>query len=138
MANTREPKQPSRRIIATVATSTILYAAPIWAEVLKTATYSRTAHHKQLLHGHGQVNFYLTQMITGHGYFKEYLYMLKHEKNPCCDHCSTASFEDAERAFFICPLYARNRAEAESRAERFLTVDNVINCMLETRGIGMP
>jgi len=32
MANTRGPKQHSRRIIATVVTSTILYAAPIWAD----------------------------------------------------------------------------------------------------------
>ncbi|XP_070855029.1 uncharacterized protein [Drosophila suzukii] len=41
MANTRGPKQHSRRIIATVVTSTILYAAPIWAEAMKTASYSR-------------------------------------------------------------------------------------------------
>ncbi|KAH8299223.1 hypothetical protein KR059_002074, partial [Drosophila kikkawai] len=41
MANTRGPKQHSRRLIATVVTSTILYAAPIWAEAMSTASYSR-------------------------------------------------------------------------------------------------
>ncbi|XP_052858031.1 uncharacterized protein LOC128265851 [Drosophila gunungcola] len=41
MANSRGPKQHSRRIIATVVTSTILYTAPKWAEAMKTATYSR-------------------------------------------------------------------------------------------------
>ncbi|XP_070144861.1 uncharacterized protein [Drosophila kikkawai] len=41
MANNRGPKQHSRRLIATVVTSTILYAAPIWADAMKTVSYSR-------------------------------------------------------------------------------------------------
>jgi len=48
----RGPKQHSIRIIATEVTSTILYAAPIWAEALKSCLQKlRTPHHKQLLHG---------------------------------------------------------------------------------------
>ncbi|XP_041633458.1 uncharacterized protein [Drosophila kikkawai] len=35
MANNRGPKQHSKRLIATVVTSTILYAAPIWAEAMQ-------------------------------------------------------------------------------------------------------
>ncbi|KAH8361318.1 hypothetical protein KR084_003797 [Drosophila pseudotakahashii] len=211
MTNTRGPKQHTRRIIATVATSTILYAASIWAEAMKSATYSRQCKavyrrcalritssfctvseeaalviagtipidllaaerrtgstgsrtqrsntieawqrrwtnadtgrwthrlipslipEKPIRERHGQVDYYLTQMISGHGCFKAYLHWFKHEPSPCCDHCGTASIEDAEHALFICPIYARNRAEAESKTERFLTVDNVINCMLENQ-----
>ncbi|KAH8357853.1 hypothetical protein KR084_002828, partial [Drosophila pseudotakahashii] len=39
---------------------------------------------------HGQVDYYLTQMISGHGCFKAYLHRFKHETSPCCDHCGTA------------------------------------------------
>ncbi|XP_070140008.1 uncharacterized protein [Drosophila kikkawai] len=41
MANTRGPRQHSRRLISTVVTSTLLYAAPIWAEAMLVASYSR-------------------------------------------------------------------------------------------------
>ncbi|KAH8280190.1 hypothetical protein KR054_000771 [Drosophila jambulina] len=41
MANTRSPKQHSRRLISTVVTSTLLYAAPIWANAMLVASYSR-------------------------------------------------------------------------------------------------
>ncbi|XP_070851477.1 uncharacterized protein [Drosophila suzukii] len=52
---------------------------------------------------HGQVDFYLTQMISGHGCFKEYLHRFKHEPNPNCDHCGTGSIEDA-RAIHLPPI----------------------------------
>ncbi|XP_070142107.1 uncharacterized protein [Drosophila kikkawai] len=41
MANTRGPRQHSRRLISTVVTSTLLYAAPIWSEAMLVASYSR-------------------------------------------------------------------------------------------------
>jgi len=74
-----------------------------------------------------------TQMISGHGCFKEYLHRFKHEPNPFCDHCGTGSIEDAEHALFICPLYARNRAEAETITDCNLTAEIVISCMLENQ-----
>ncbi|XP_070851553.1 uncharacterized protein [Drosophila suzukii] len=82
---------------------------------------------------HGQVDFYLTQMISGHGCFKEYLHRFNHEPNPYCDHCGTGSIEDAEHALFICPLFVRYRAEAETTTVCNLTADNVISCMLESQ-----
>jgi len=45
----------------------------------------------------------------------------------------TGSIEDAEHALFICPLYARYRAEAETTTVCNLTADNVISCMLENQ-----
>jgi len=52
-----------------------------------------------------------------HGQVDFYLHRFKHEPNPYCDHCGTGSIEDAEHALFICPLYDRNRAEAENQSK---------------------
>ncbi|KAL7730767.1 hypothetical protein ACLKA6_003537 [Drosophila palustris] len=41
MANTRGPKERSRKLIAGVVTSTILYASAIWAPAMEVASYSR-------------------------------------------------------------------------------------------------
>ncbi|XP_070144934.1 uncharacterized protein [Drosophila kikkawai] len=144
MANTRGPRQHSRRLISTVVTSTLLYAAPIWSEAMLVANYSRqrrTVYRRCALRisscfctvseeaalvvagsipidllaaerrtgnsgsrtqrsitvarwqasgytdVHGQVDFYATQLITGHGCFKAYLHRFKHEADPSCDYC---------------------------------------------------
>jgi len=72
-------------------------------------------------------------MISGHGCFKEYLHRFKHEPSPYCDHCGTGSIEDSEHALFVCPLYARNRAEAKTTTVCNLTAGNLISCMLENQ-----
>ncbi|KAH8304814.1 hypothetical protein KR059_009908 [Drosophila kikkawai] len=208
MANTRGPKQHSRRLIATVVTSTILYAAPIWAETMRTASYSRqcksvyrrcalrisscfcTVSEEAALvvsgaipidlladerrtgnsgsrnqrsstmarwqdrwnnastgrwtyrlipdlapwlqRRHGQLDFYTTQIITGHGCFKAYLHRFKHEDDPYCDYCGSDFTEDAEHAFFVCPLSSAKRAALEAAMNCRLTPDNLVGCMLET------
>ncbi|XP_070144868.1 uncharacterized protein [Drosophila kikkawai] len=208
MANTRGPKQHSRRLIATVVTSTILYAAPIWAEAMRTVSYSRqckSAYRRCALRisscfctvseeaalvvsgaipidllaedrrtgnsysriqrsstmarwqdkwnnastgrwtyrlipdlvpwlqrRHGQLDYYTTQIITGHGCFKAYLHRFKHEGDPYCDYCGSAFTEDAEHAFFVCPLFSAERAALEAAMNCRLTPDNLVCCMMET------
>lgn len=51
MANTRGPRQHSLRLIATVVTSTILYAAPIWADAMLTVSTGRSRNHPYRLTG---------------------------------------------------------------------------------------
>ncbi|GBP94341.1 hypothetical protein EVAR_65487_1, partial [Eumeta japonica] len=36
---------------------------------------------------HGEVNFYLTQMLSGHVCFREYLHRFKHDNSPECPSC---------------------------------------------------
>nr|XP_041630343.1 uncharacterized protein LOC121501883 [Drosophila kikkawai] len=124
MANTCGPKQHSRRLIATVVTSTILYAAPIWALIPDLAPW--------LQRRHGQLDFYTTQIITGHGCFKAYHHRFKHEDDPYCDYCGSDFTEDAEHAFSVCPLFSAERAALEAAMNRSLTPDNLVGCMLET------
>jgi len=47
---------------------------------------------------HGHVDFYLTQLLTGHGCFKYYLNRFKHERYPHCPLCESDN-EDAEHVF---------------------------------------
>jgi len=110
-----------------------------WQRRWNNATTGRWTHRlipslaPWLQRRHGQVDFYLTQMISGHGCLKEYLHRFNHEPNPYCDHCGTGSIEDAKHALFICPLFVRYRAEAETTTVCNLTADNVISCMLESQ-----
>ncbi|KAL7726491.1 hypothetical protein ACLKA6_001113 [Drosophila palustris] len=54
---------------------------------------------------HGQVDFYICQLLTGHGCFRAYLHRFKHTESPYCDHCRGEVVDDAEHAFSECPLF---------------------------------
>ena len=50
---------------------------------------------------HGETNYYLTQMLSGHGYFQKYLHKMGKTGSPSCiydDNC----LDDAEHTFFEC------------------------------------
>ena len=53
---------------------------------------------------HGEVNYYLTQLLTGHGCFRAYLYRFKLKDTPGCPVCLDAN-EDAEHVFCDCSRY---------------------------------
>ncbi|XP_070143424.1 uncharacterized protein [Drosophila kikkawai] len=185
MANTRGPRQHSRRPISTVVTSTLLYAAPIWAEAMLVASYSRqcrtvyrrcalrisscfcTVSEEAALVGRslwtcwqrnagpvtraaeprgaslsqgGRRGGITRALDAGHiglspiwisGY-TDVTGKFKHEADPSCDYCGGASVEDAEHAFFECPLFSAEREAAESTTNRRLTPETIIGCMLET------
>ncbi|KAL7724816.1 hypothetical protein ACLKA6_003665 [Drosophila palustris] len=80
---------------------------------------------------HGQVDFYLTQLLTGHGCFKAYLFRFKHSLDPYCELCGEGVLEDAEHAVFHCPLFARERKIAVGDNAR-LTPDNIVATMLSS------
>ncbi|EDW25227.1 GL26937 [Drosophila persimilis] len=50
LLSTRGPKQATRKLLTSVVTSQMLYAAPVWAKPRRK---------------HGQVDFYLTQALSG-------------------------------------------------------------------------
>ena len=52
-----------------------------------------------------EVNFHLSQIISGHGFFREYLADMKFASSPDCSHCPGVS-ESAEHAMFTCPRFA--------------------------------
>jgi len=57
---------------------------------------------------HGEMDFYLTQFLTGHGYFRERLAGWKKVADPWCRHC-VRTVDSVEHTFFECAHYAEGR-----------------------------
>ncbi|XP_058816958.1 uncharacterized protein LOC131680257 [Topomyia yanbarensis] len=76
---------------------------------------------------HGKVTFYLTQFLSGHGCFKQYLHRFEHTVSPFCSKCINAE-EIPEHVIVVCPRFDAARWEIPS-----LNVESV-----ETRTRGMP
>lgn len=57
---------------------------------------------------YGEVDFYLTQALTGHGYFREYLHRFKHAMDARCVFCC-AEVDDAKHTLFECERFSRTR-----------------------------
>ena len=78
---------------------------------------------------HGDPSYYLTQMLTGHGCFREYLYKYKHEDSPECPTCHGLE-EDARHVFFTCPRFNTQRRKLERTLVTAITPENLVRQML--------
>ena len=61
---------------------------------------------------HGEVGFYLTQLLTGHGCTRAYLHRFHLDTSDECPTCEGV-MEDVEHVFFRCPRFAEQRREVE-------------------------
>ena len=80
---------------------------------------------------HGEVNYYLTQMLSGHGCFRAYLYKYKHEESPVCP-AGCGVPEDAEHVFFHCARFGPNREELKEALGEFPTPEDLVSHMLRS------
>uniref|UniRef100_A0A6V7KNJ0 Reverse transcriptase zinc-binding domain-containing protein n=1 Tax=Bracon brevicornis TaxID=1563983 RepID=A0A6V7KNJ0_9HYME len=79
---------------------------------------------------HGEVHFYLTQMLSNHGCFRAYLPRFKHENIPDCPAgCGTP--EDAEHVFFYCARFGQAREELNVRPGGGIEPETIVRFMLE-------
>lgn len=79
---------------------------------------------------HGEINYYLSQFLTGHGYFRAYLYKMGKADSPRCPY-GDASSDDAEHTFFHCCRWSVQRRCLESELQP-IAPENVISLMLES------
>lgn len=79
---------------------------------------------------HGEVNFYVTQFLSGHGYFRSYLYKMRKVNSSQCRYCGAAE-DTAQHTIFECigTTEERNRLV---RAVGDISADNIVDAMLET------
>ncbi len=55
---------------------------------------------------HGQMNFYVTQVMSGHGAFNAYLFHMKLAESPDCTNCNRRGRDDnAWHTLFECPAF---------------------------------
>ena len=106
-----------------------------WQSLWDTSTKGRWTHRLipqvgvWLNRKHGEVNYYLTQMLSGHGCFRAYLYRFKHEDSPECPTCRGVN-EDAEHVFFVCPRFSGPRSTWETALEGPKLPEEVVSAML--------
>ena len=78
---------------------------------------------------HGEVDYYLTQMLKGHGLFRSYLHKMGKVGDPQCSYCGGPK-DDALHTFFRCENWAQERHDLESALGQ-ISLDNIIGVMLQ-------
>jgi len=76
-------------------------------------------------------DFHLTQLLTGHGCFGQYLHRFRKLDDPKCVDCGEAT-DNTEHAFFQCDRWWRLRRELEVIIGRSLDLDTMVQAMLES------
>lgn len=77
---------------------------------------------------HGEVNFHMTEFLSGHGGFREYLHRIKRAASPDCPACSQV-VETPEHVLFECPRFTGERQELFKHVDPGVTPDNLIETM---------
>lgn len=79
---------------------------------------------------HGDLDFYITQLLSGHGCFRSYLHRFGHDSIPFCPSCDGNVVEDARHVFFICPRFRNGRANLERMLGHSIGPGNIVVTML--------
>lgn len=77
---------------------------------------------------HAQTNYYLTQLLTGHGFFNQYLYRMGIRRSPLCSYCAN-EVDDARHTFFYCSRWTVERNEAWIILGEVFNPSNIISLM---------
>ncbi|CAB0039551.1 unnamed protein product [Trichogramma brassicae] len=78
---------------------------------------------------HGELNYHLTQLLTGHGFFKHYSRRYDHNQSAQCPVCPS-SIENAEHVFYHCPRFSEERERLHSLLYEVMTPENTTRLML--------
>jgi len=81
---------------------------------------------------HGEITFHLTQILTGHGSFGEYLYRFKRRNTDECQLCGRSP-DTPNHAVFECDAWHMDRRELEFDIGVEITPDNVVRTMLHSK-----
>ncbi len=113
-----------------------------WTERLSGSSKGEWTH---LLHdleawlerGHGQMNFYLTQVMPGHRAFNAYPFRMKLVESPKCINCDRrGQDDDACHTLFECPAFQLYQVNAvttlQEMGEKPFTTDSLVPIMLKS------
>ncbi|KAL7726529.1 hypothetical protein ACLKA6_001151 [Drosophila palustris] len=108
-----------------------------WQERWRTATTGRWTFRlipnvkSWTERGHGEVNYYLTQLLSGYGYFRKYLFRAGKTEGCGCIY-GDADVDDAEHTFFRCQKWNEHRRTAENIMGP-IEPENIVEKMLERK-----
>ena len=75
-----------------------------------------------------QMDYYLTQVLTGHGRFQNYAHKMGKAPNSKCRYCPEE--DSAEHTIFYCIRWKDPRTEMNNKLGLLLTPENLIPTML--------
>ncbi|CAB0028739.1 unnamed protein product [Trichogramma brassicae] len=82
--------------------------------------------------GHGEVDYHLTQLLSGHGYFKSHSHRYDNTLSALCSACPI-TVEDAEHVFFFAaPRFHKERERLQQDLQEEIEPENIVRLMLET------
>lgn len=79
---------------------------------------------------HGEANYHLTQLLTGHGYFRHHSQRYDNSLSALCPACPL-TIEDVEHVFFCCPRFEEERVRLQALLEEEIEPENIVRHMLE-------
>lgn len=82
---------------------------------------------------HGEVNFHLTQFLSGHGGYRSYLHRFGHDDSNSCPVCDVQ--EDPQHAFFECPRFENERSRLNMVAGENLKPNNIVDAMIRSETV---
>ncbi|CAB0031171.1 unnamed protein product [Trichogramma brassicae] len=106
-----------------------------WQEAWDRSTKARWTHRLipsirvWIERRHGELNYHLTQLLTGHGFFKHYSRRYDHNQSAQCPVCPS-SIENAEHVFYHCPRFSEERERLHSLLHEVMTPENTTRLML--------
>ncbi|CAI6376283.1 unnamed protein product [Macrosiphum euphorbiae] len=80
----------------------------------------------------GEVNYRLTQALSGHGCFPYYLHRFGKLASPSCWYCGHES-DDAFHTFFVCDAWHSRRTRMNTILGREITPDNMTEVMRSSK-----
>uniref|UniRef100_A0A2M4AST8 Putative r1-7 dk n=1 Tax=Anopheles triannulatus TaxID=58253 RepID=A0A2M4AST8_9DIPT len=81
---------------------------------------------------HGEVNPWLTQFLSGHGNFREYLHRFKRAPSPECPACA-GLVESPEHVLLVCPRFDEARDEMMAAVGERVTVEKLVDLMCQRK-----
>lgn len=78
---------------------------------------------------YGEVDYFITQALTGHGCFRKYLYDRRRSETFNCPYCEDE--DDVEHTLFACPRWEQARATYQSTSGRPFSETNMMEGLLK-------
>lgn len=83
-----------------------------------------------LSRAHGSLSYRLTQALTGHGCFQQYLHRIGRAASPLCVMCGDGAVDDAEHTLFACRRFEEERSRLENTLGHRVSVGCLVEDML--------
>lgn len=123
--------KPQTCTIEDVKLETVALWQTLWSEAIEGRWTARLIPNIQVWVRRifGDVDYYLTQILSGHGYFRKYLHTMGKCNSPFCIYEESEVIDDAEHTFFYCTRWEEERDNMK-RSLGSVTPENLIEKMI--------